>query len=141
MTLRCYYAHTASKTWQTSLTRSVKICGCLIVTASSKRNGPGIRPTSLWPYSRDACGAKGELPAAPDISFDRERWGRYDPGYLKREGKRRCSRPTFPPQDFGRARPFAIVESRRAGEQVRQQVIACSGFDELEASGQLERLV
>jgi len=35
-----------------------------------------------------------------------------------------------------------IVESRRDGEQVRQQVIATLGrFDELQASGQLERLV
>jgi hypothetical protein len=35
-----------------------------------------------------------------------------------------------------------IVESRRAGDQVRQQVIATLGrFDELQASGQLERLV
>jgi len=35
-----------------------------------------------------------------------------------------------------------IVESRRDGDQVRQQVIATLGrFDELQASGQLERLV
>jgi Transposase DDE domain len=35
-----------------------------------------------------------------------------------------------------------IVESRREGDQVRQQVIATLGrFDELQASGQLERLV
>ena len=35
-----------------------------------------------------------------------------------------------------------IVESRRAGDQVRQQVIATLGrFEELQASGQLERLV
>ena len=35
-----------------------------------------------------------------------------------------------------------IVESRREGEQVRQQVIATLGrFDELQASGQLERLL
>src|SRR5262245_31928968 len=35
-----------------------------------------------------------------------------------------------------------IVESRRDGDQVRQQVIATVGrFDELQASGQLERLV
>src|SRR5258707_9387282 len=35
-----------------------------------------------------------------------------------------------------------IVESRRAGDQVRQQVIATLGrFDELQASGQLERLL
>ena len=35
-----------------------------------------------------------------------------------------------------------IVESRRRGEQVRQQVIATLGrLDELQASGQLERLV
>ena len=33
-----------------------------------------------------------------------------------------------------------IVESRRDGDQVRQQVIATLGrFDELQASGQLER--
>jgi hypothetical protein len=35
-----------------------------------------------------------------------------------------------------------IVESRRDGDQVRQQVIATLGrFEELQASGQLERLV
>src|SRR5258705_13867443 len=35
-----------------------------------------------------------------------------------------------------------IVESRRAGDQVRQQVIATLGrFEDLQASGQLERLV
>ena len=35
-----------------------------------------------------------------------------------------------------------IVESRRDGDQVRQQVIATLGrFDELQASGQLDRLV
>src|SRR6185437_10071053 len=35
-----------------------------------------------------------------------------------------------------------IVESRRDGNQVRQQVIATLGrFDELQASGQLERLL
>jgi hypothetical protein len=35
-----------------------------------------------------------------------------------------------------------IVESRRAGDQVRQQVIATLGrFGELQASGQLERLL
>src|SRR5262249_61112725 len=35
-----------------------------------------------------------------------------------------------------------IVESRRDGDEVRQQVIATLGrFDELQASGQLERLV
>ena len=35
-----------------------------------------------------------------------------------------------------------IVESRRDGDQVRQQVIATLGrFDELQASGQLERLL
>ena len=35
-----------------------------------------------------------------------------------------------------------IVESRRAGDQVRQQVIATLGrMDELQASGQLERLL
>jgi hypothetical protein len=35
-----------------------------------------------------------------------------------------------------------IVESRRDGKEVRQQVIATLGrFDELQASGQLERLV
>ena len=35
-----------------------------------------------------------------------------------------------------------IVGSRRDGDQVRQQVIATLGrFDELQASGQLERLV
>ena len=35
-----------------------------------------------------------------------------------------------------------IVESRRNGDQVRQQVIATLGrFDELQASGQLDRLV
>jgi hypothetical protein len=35
-----------------------------------------------------------------------------------------------------------IVESRREGDQVRQQVIATLGrLDELQASGQLERLV
>jgi len=35
-----------------------------------------------------------------------------------------------------------IVERRREGDQVRQQVIATLGrFDELQASGQLERLV
>ena len=35
-----------------------------------------------------------------------------------------------------------IVESRRDGDQVRQQVIATLGrFEELRASGQLERLV
>ena len=35
-----------------------------------------------------------------------------------------------------------IVESRRDGDQVRQQVIATLGrLDELQASGQLERLV
>jgi hypothetical protein len=35
-----------------------------------------------------------------------------------------------------------IVESRREGDQVRQQVIATLGrFDQLQASGQLERLV
>src|SRR5436190_7570456 len=35
-----------------------------------------------------------------------------------------------------------IVASRRAGDQVRQQVIATLGrFDELQASGQLERLL
>ena len=35
-----------------------------------------------------------------------------------------------------------IVESCRDGDQVRQQVIATLGrFDELQASGQLERLV
>ena len=34
-----------------------------------------------------------------------------------------------------------IVESRRDGDQVRQQMIATLGrFDELQASGQLERL-
>ena len=34
-----------------------------------------------------------------------------------------------------------IVESRRDGDQVRQQVIATLGrFEELQASGQLERL-
>jgi hypothetical protein len=34
-----------------------------------------------------------------------------------------------------------IVESRREGNQVRQQVIATLGrFEELQASGQLERL-
>jgi hypothetical protein len=41
----------------------------------------------------------------------------------------------------GRA-DLQIVESRRDGDQVRQQVIATLGrFDELQASGQLERLV
>jgi hypothetical protein len=35
-----------------------------------------------------------------------------------------------------------IVESRREGDQVRQQVIATLGrFEDLQASGQLERLV
>jgi hypothetical protein len=35
-----------------------------------------------------------------------------------------------------------IVESRRDGDEVRQQVIATLGrFEELQASGQLERLV
>ena len=35
-----------------------------------------------------------------------------------------------------------IVESRREGDQVRQQVIATLGrYDELRASGQLERLL
>ena len=35
-----------------------------------------------------------------------------------------------------------IVESRREGDQVRQQVIATLGrYDELQASGQLERLL
>ena len=35
-----------------------------------------------------------------------------------------------------------IVESRRDGDQVRQQVIATLGrFEDLQASGQLERLV
>ena len=35
-----------------------------------------------------------------------------------------------------------IVESRRDGDQVRQQVIATLGrFEELQASGQLERLL
>jgi hypothetical protein len=35
-----------------------------------------------------------------------------------------------------------IVESRRAGDQVRQQVIATLGrFEDLQASGQLERLL
>ena len=35
-----------------------------------------------------------------------------------------------------------IVESRREGEQVRQQVIATLGrFEDLQASGQLERLL
>ena len=35
-----------------------------------------------------------------------------------------------------------IVDSRRDGDQVRQQVIATLGqFNELQASGQLERLV
>src|SRR6476469_7313067 len=35
-----------------------------------------------------------------------------------------------------------IVESRRDGDQVRQQVVATLGrFDELQASGQLERLL
>jgi hypothetical protein len=35
-----------------------------------------------------------------------------------------------------------IVESRREGDQVRQQVIATLGrYQELEASGQLERLL
>ena len=35
-----------------------------------------------------------------------------------------------------------IVESRREGDQVRQQVIATLGrFEDLRASGQLERLV
>src|SRR3974377_168709 len=40
-------------------------------------------------------------------------------------------------------RPYLqMVESRRDGDQVRQQVIATLGrFDELQASGQLERLV
>ena len=44
--------------------------------------------------------------------------------------------------DLGRARLPAIVESRRDGDQVRQQVIATLGrFEDLQASGQLERLV
>jgi hypothetical protein len=53
----------------------------------------------------------------------------------------RSRRYVLPPQDFGRPR-LQIVESRRDGDQVRQQVIATLGrFEELQASGQLERLV
>ena len=54
----------------------------------------------------------------------------------------RSRRDVFPPQGLGRARLLQIVESRRDGDQVRQQVIATLGrFGELQASGQLERLV
>jgi hypothetical protein len=53
--------------------------------------------------------------------------------------------PSFPlcfaGERTGRAY-LQIVESRRDGDQVRQQVIATLGrFDELQASGQLERLL
>jgi hypothetical protein len=34
---------------------------------------------------------------------------------------------------------FQIVTSRRTGDQVRQQVIATLGYEDLQASGQLER--
>jgi hypothetical protein len=48
----------------------------------------------------------------------------------------------FPPQDLGWRAYLQIVESRRDGDQVRQHVIATLGrFEELQASGQLERLV
>ena len=51
----------------------------------------------------------------------------------------RSRRHVFPAQDLGRAR---LVESRRDGAQVRQQVIATLGrFEELQVSGPLERLV
>jgi hypothetical protein len=55
----------------------------------------------------------------------------------------RSRRDVFPPQDLGRRRAYLqIVESHRDGAQVRQQVIATLGrFEQLQTSGQLERLV
>jgi hypothetical protein len=52
------------------------------------------------------------------------------------------NRNVFSPQDLVRTRLSANRQSRRDGDQVRQQVIATLGrFDELQASGQLERLL
>jgi hypothetical protein len=45
-------------------------------------------------------------------------------------------------QNAGALFGLQIVESRRTGDQVRQQVIATLGpFEDLQASGQLERLL
>ena len=52
------------------------------------------------------------------------------------------SQHVLPPQDLAGRAYLQIVESRRDGDQVRQQVIATLGrFEDLQASGQLERLV
>ena len=52
------------------------------------------------------------------------------------------SQHVLPPQTSAGRAYLQIVESRRDGDQVRQQVIATLGrFEDLQASGQLERLV
>jgi hypothetical protein len=54
----------------------------------------------------------------------------------------RSGRCTFRKKVSGERNYLQIVKSRREGDQVRQQVIATLGrVDELQASGQLERLL